>query len=401
MNRGKYAFVGLEVTDGLARGAAGVLFAWVTLVVSNEISVVGILFLTIHLTNLVCGPFAGTMVDRMNRRKASALGHVIIASSMLALGMIVFIGGQLQVWQLFSAAACATFGRLIFRSSLDSLVPEIFSLEKTKNVMLIVGGAHLLATAAGTTFVGFVIGQSSIATGFFIAAAFSIPIVALSFLVAKEAGDVLGETSKKYFSEFFDGMQQFVASRSLRWIAILAMVTVPIGQLSNAILSSLVRDSFDGNSAMFGIADAAWPIGGMIGTTLLGLVTLRDQLKSTEIVCALLLGLFTAALAFAPTFAVVVILHGMMGVFASCCRLLFAARIVSTESREHSGKNLANMQALVSLSAVLMTSSPLLIGIDSASFYFGLWGAIALAVALYMLPSFLRSEDLLQPKLES
>ena len=319
---------------------------------------------------------------------------------MLTLGTIVFSGGELHVWQLFAGAAGATLGRLVFRSSLDSLVPEIFSLKKTKNVMLIVGGAHLLATAAGTTFVGFIIGHSSIATGFYIAAAFSIPIVALSFLVAKEAGEVRGETSKRYFNEFFDGMQQFVASRSLRWIAILAMVTVPIGQLSNAILSSLVRDSLDGNSAMFGIADAAWPIGGMIGTTLLGIVTLRDQFRSTEVICALLLGLFTAALAFAPTFAAVVILHGMMGVFASCCRLLFAARIVSTEAREHSGKNLANMQALVSLSAVLMTSSPLLIGIDSASFYFGLWGAIALSVSLYMLPSFLKSEALAKTKLQ-
>ena len=60
-----------------------------------------------------------------------------------------------------------------------------------------------------------------------------------------------------FLADFSDGLALFRANSELRVLTLLAGVSLPIGQLSNAILSSFIHDDLGCGSDAFGFVDAA------------------------------------------------------------------------------------------------------------------------------------------------
>ena len=55
----------------------------------------------------------------------------------------------------------------------------------------------------------------------------------------------------------------------LRRMALMVAVAPPLGQLSNAVLSSRIHDDLKLGGDAFGLVDAAWPAAGMLGAALM------------------------------------------------------------------------------------------------------------------------------------
>ena len=52
---------------------------------SDEVAVVGWIFIVHHLTIMLAGPFIGTIIDRHRRRYLAALGHTLVPLAMISL----------------------------------------------------------------------------------------------------------------------------------------------------------------------------------------------------------------------------------------------------------------------------------------------------------------------------
>lgn len=97
-------------------------------------------------------------------------------------------------------------------------------------------------------------------------------LASLGLAVAFVRGVTTKENAAGYagfLEDFSGGLALFRNNHVLRVLTILAGVALPIGQLSNAILSSFIRDDLGRGSEVFGLVDAAWPVGGMAAAAIL------------------------------------------------------------------------------------------------------------------------------------
>lgn len=65
------------------------------------------------------------------------------------------------------------------------------------------------------------------------------------------------------------GIKLVLKVSELRRMALMVAVAPPLGQLSNAVLSSRIHDDLKLGGDAFGLVDAAWPAAGMLGAALM------------------------------------------------------------------------------------------------------------------------------------
>ena len=370
----------MEVFAGLSRGSYLVCIGWTTLVVTNDVGRVGQVFIIAMLTNLICGPFIGTLVDRHNRRHIVMFAHAGIALALFLLGMVWLNRAEPGVGWLFIAVAAASALRMMHHSAHDGLIQAAVAKQDIMSTVARFRGVHLIATAIGTVLAGLVIERISPSMGFVFSAAMSMLLIVPMMLVR---GGQLRTTTRgvaAFLSDLRGGVEIFKSSRPIRLLALLAAVSLPVGQLSNAVLSSFVRDDLGRGSAAFGMVDAAWPLGGMCAALLLSLGLQRLSGRNMEYFFALLAGLSTVGLSLCSTIPMLVLLHGAMGMSVWLCRIVIDGRVLEKCSQENVGRTKVGFEMAFSLSALIMCLSPTIVRLPNAGLYFLFWGILVTVV---------------------
>lgn len=228
------------------------------------------------LPQIIIGPFAGALVDRLNRRIIMILADMTIALFTLLL-FYLFSTEQVQVWHIYAIAAVRSLGEAfhapamtsstslmvpnrhlariaganqtlqgllrIFAPPLGALLIELFS---TQNVLLIDVGTAALA----------------ILTLFFI----SIPQPARH---ARQASGELEKTS--YMHDLREGFAYVVRWKGLLGIIILAMLLNFMLIPASSLLPLVVTKVFQGGAAQLGWTQSIFGIGVIVGGVLLSI----------------------------------------------------------------------------------------------------------------------------------
>ena len=116
-----------------------------------------------------------------------------------------------------------------------------------------------------------------------------------------------------FLSEMADGLQLVRGTPGLMNLVILVAVALPVGQLSNAILSSFVHDHLGKGSDAFGLIDGAWPIGGMAAAILLSLPIAHALRQYPVYLFSILVALSTFIFSFIENIILLTLIHGLMG----------------------------------------------------------------------------------------
>lgn len=368
----------MELCAGAARGAYLVCIGWTTLVVTGEVAKVGQVFIVAMITTLIVGLIIGVVVDRHNRKYLTIVAHLGIASSLMLLGFAVQSNPELSVVWFFATVIVVTFFRNLYQSSHDGLIHANVSKKDLVHVVARFRGVHLVATAVGTVLTGFLIESLSPTGGFILAAMFSVLLVlAVAFVkgvkTRKDTGSVSG-----FLNDLSEGLKLFKHHRILRDLTILAGVALPIGQLSNAILSSFVHDDLGRGSDVFGIVDAAWPVGGMIAAAILSLGFKRLSATNMEYFFCLLVGIATVVFSLCSTVLSLAVIHAAMGFSVWMCRIVIDGRILQICTEYTVGRTKVFIELMFSLGAMIMCLSPTFVTLPSTSNYFFYWGLIVI-----------------------
>jgi hypothetical protein len=385
----------MELCAGAARGSYLVCIGWTTLIVSGDVAAVGQVFIVAMITIILAGPVVSVFVDRHNRKYLTIIAHLGIATALSCLGLAVaFDSGLPLLWFFFTVIAVTIF-RTLYQSSHDGLIHANVSAEKMVHTVAKFRGIHLLATAAGTVATGIVIEYLSVTAGFLLAAIFSVCLVLAVVFVR-------GVTSKQnvagfagFIQDFSGGLDLFKNSRQLRVLTLLAGVALPIGQLSNAILSSFIRDDLERGSDVFGIVDAAWPIGGMAAAAVLSLGLRKLSAANMEYLFSLLVGIATMLFAFCTSIFTLIMLHATMGFTVWICRIVIDGRILQICTWETVGRTKVYIEVMFSFVAMIMCFSPTLIKLPSTGDYFLYWGLFVVASTgmLWLRTTFKNSQE--------
>ncbi|WP_160116051.1 MFS transporter [Candidatus Halocynthiibacter alkanivorans] len=384
MNNVRLLFV-MEFFSGLSRGSYLVCIGWITLVVTEDVSRVGQVFIIAMLTNLFVGPFVGTLVDRHNRKYLVIFAHSGIALTLIFLALIWLGASEPNIVLLFGAVVAASALRMMHNSSHDGLIQAAVSKAKLMRTVARFRGVHLISTAIGTVLAGIVIERVSPAAGFLFSAGASLLLILPMIFVDGGYMRTNAPGVKAFWTDLRGGVQIFRSNRALRMLALLAGVSLPIGQLSNAILSSLIYDDLGKGSQAFGIVDAAWPLGGMFAAALLSFGIRRLTARNMEYWLALFAGISTVALSLGTSIPTLAIIHGAMGMTVWMCRIVIDGRILQICTAENVGRTKVGIDMAFSLSALIMCFSPTLISLPSTATYFLFWGSFMILVSGLML----------------
>ncbi len=366
----------MELCAGAARGSYLVCIGWTTLIVIGDVAAVGQVFIVAMITTIVAGPFTAVIVDRYNRKHLTIIAHLFIATALLSLGLAVAFDSGLSLIWFFLTVVVVTIFRNLYHGSHDGLIHANASTGQMVHAIARFRGIHLLATAVGTVLTGIIIEYQSATAGFIFAALGSaLLVLAVAF--------VRGVTSKQnatgfsgFLADFSGGLALFNNSRMLRNLTILAGVALPIGQLTNAILSSFIRDDLNRGSDVFGFVDAAWPVGGMAAAAVLSLGLKKLSASNMEYFFALLVGLSTIVFSFCTSVISLAMMHAAMGFTVWMCRIIIDGRVLQICTGETVGRTKVYIEVMFSLAAMIMCFSPTLVKLSSTSNYFLFWGFV-------------------------
>ena len=382
MNRNLIFLYVMVLCAGSARGSYLVCIGWTTLVVIGEVAAVGQVFIVAMITTIFAGPITAVIVDRHNRKTLTIFAHIGIATTLLCLGLAVAFTSDLSLIWFFLAVMVVTVFRNLYQGSHDGLIHANVSSEQLVHVVARFRGIHLLATAVGTVVTGIVIESQSPAAGFLLSAFASV-------LLVLTVAFVRGVTTKEnvqgfagFLNDFSGGLALFRNNQGLRILTILAGVALPIGQLSNAILSSFIRDDLGRGSDVFGLVDAAWPLGGMAAAAVLGIGMKRLSARNMEYLLALLVGLSTIVFSYCSTVLTLSIMHAAMGFTVWMCRIVIDGRVLQICTAATVGRTKVYIDVMFSFAAMIMCFSPTLVSLASTSEYFLYWGIIVVVSSM-------------------
>jgi len=374
----------MEVFSGLARGSYLVCIGWTTLVISNNVATVGQIFIVASMTNFLAGPIVGVIIDRYKRKKLIILSHFYIAISILLLAGFIFFVQNLSILWLFGTVIIVNIFRLIYWGAFDGLIRESVENEDILHIVARTRTIHLFSTAAGTAAIGLIIDRFSTGHGFFVTAAASVFLM----IVAGFITDGFVKTNARGIAGFwFDlksGFEIFRNSKLIQTVALLSVVALPIGQLSNSLLSSFIRDDLGEGSDLFGFVDAAWPVGGMLAAALLSKKIKNLNVKNGEYFLAIMAGVSTIVLSYSTESLSLAIAHGFMGFFVWMCRIIIAGRVLELCQNENVGRTRIYIEAMISVSAMIMSLSPTLIVLEATASYFFYWGFFVVISAVLL-----------------
>ena len=261
------------------------------------------------------------------------------------------------IWFFLTAIAVNTF-RLLYHIAHDGLIHANVLKADLVHTLARFRGTHLFATSVGTIAAGLIIERFSPPAGFLFSASMSILlIIPLAFVTGVRTKDnVAGFTG--LVADFAGGLVIFRSNHMVRLITILAAVTLPVGQLSNAILSSFIRDDLGKGSDAFGFVDAAWPIGGMLAAIVLSLGMRGLSAKNMEYVFGVMVGLSTIIFSMTTSIVALAVVHAAMGFTVWLCRIMIDGRVLQICKTENVGRTKVYVEMMVSLSAMIMCFSP-------------------------------------------
>ncbi|MFT5219257.1 MAG: hypothetical protein ACI9LO_001543 [Planctomycetota bacterium] len=376
----------MELCAGAARGAYLVCIGWTTLIVSGDVAIVGQVFIVAMLTVMFAGPVAGVIIDRNNRKHLAIVAHLGIAVALTSLGAAIAADSPVSLLWFFLTVILVTIFRNLYQGSHDGLIHANVCSEQIAPMVARFRGTHLLATTIGTVLTGFIIEWNSPTAGFLFAAALSLLLILAVFFVKgfKSKDNAVGFSG--FVKDFSGGLALFRDNQTLRVLTLLAGVALPVGQLSNAILSSFIRDDLNRGSDVFGFVDAAWPIGGMAAAALLSIGLKKLTARNMEYVFSLMAGLSTIIFSFCSTVLALAFVHAAMGFTVWMCRIVIDGRVLQICSEHTVGRTRVYIEVMFSFGAMVMCFSPTLIKLPATSDYFLYWGiAVTLVSGLLWL----------------
>jgi MFS family permease len=325
---------GLLVLATLTSGL-GTWVAFVALTVdvfdrTDSATWVAALFVADFLPAIVIGFAAGSLVDRMPRRR------LMIGCDLLRFAVFAALPLAGSATAIVALAAVAGFATGFFRPAVYAGLPNLVSNDDLANANSILQTIENLAWAAGPIIGGLLVAATSPDVAYLInAATFLVSAVLLAGIPARllQAATAAG---RGYWRDLVDGFALIRRSRALRTILVAWSVVMLATAGANVSEVVLAKEALDAGDFGFGLLVGATGVGLATGSLLAGSLLEQRALASVYASSIGLLALGMIAAAVSPGVWIAAAFVAVVGVgngAAVVCNALLVQRGVPDELR--------------------------------------------------------------------
>ena len=226
------------------------------------------------LPGVVLGPFAGTLVDRWNRRTVMIVadGFIALVSAWLA---YLFWSGSASVWHVYVAMLARALGEAFhwpaMQASTSLMVPKqhlsrVAGLNQTIN-----GALNIVAPPLGAILLAFLPIHGILGIDV-VTALIAITCLFLVVIPQPQRKAVAGTNRLgSVWEDFRAGLRYVRGWPGLTAVLLLAMIINFVVNPAFSLMPLLVTEHFHGGALELGWLEAAWGVGMLAGGLLLGI----------------------------------------------------------------------------------------------------------------------------------
>ncbi len=222
------------------------------------------------LPQVLVSPFAGSLVDRWNRRKVMAVADSITACSIGVLAYIYLLG-VVEIWQILmimiTGAIADSFHFPAMASTTTLMVPRKHLGRVGGMNQALSGIAGIMAPPLGALLLAF-LPMASILAIDVVTASIAVAIV-LSLSIPQPVQSAQTR-SAGVLSNMVDGFRYIVGWRPIAVIVFMAMIVNLLTAPAFSLLPILVSGHFMGDAAAYAVLQSVLSVGLVLGGLLLG-----------------------------------------------------------------------------------------------------------------------------------
>jgi len=295
---------------------------------------------------VILGPFAGTYVDRVDKRKLLILmdlGRGIIIS----IPGVLFFLNQLQAWHIFIIAALLSSMTTFFNPALASFIPRIVDKEELIRANSLSQMSNNLSGVIGPALAGVLVALFGAGTVMFLnALSFFISVIAI-FLVRIKTEKVFAQKiRKKFLHDLLDGLN-FIRTESgilglVILFSLLNFFVAPVGVLIPLVVKNILKMGAEG----FGVLGSSISVGMVLGSLFLGMIG-GVRRKGTFIITGITVaGFFLALFGISESFWTSIFLLGGCGFGVSFANILVPVVFQTRIPHEKQGRVFGTLGAI-------------------------------------------------------
>lgn len=369
--------------SNVVRGACIVAQAWTAILIGGGMATVGQLFVISHAVIVLAGPLAGVFIDRYSRRQLAIMGQLLIGIATFVPVAWAIAGWPLTMFPLVMVSLGSALGYLVMSGALDAIQQALGDRADQPRISAVAGSVRQGFVIAGSGAAGLGIHYLSPAAAYLFCAVFSIAAAALIFWLP--AARIQSARRGNVFSEVASGLRELREMPVVLYVSLLTAIGFSVGQLSNVLLPSFVKDDLGGDSRLYGILDALWAVGGVAAALLAARYFRFRGFAHVEYFSAILLGLLTAALWAIDHPVPLMAAYLLLGSLFSITKVVCDGRILETCPDHVVGRVRTHVQSLISVSGLAIYLSPSVLPISDASGSYLVWGIVVVASASMLL----------------
>lgn len=244
------------------------IYLWI-LQTTGSAKMMSVLILIQLIMNGVFSSFAGTFVDRMDRRKIMYLSDFLRAVVVLGIAACIFIPGTNIVF-VFVLTGLTTFISLFHAPAWQSSITHIVDKQHIQKASGMLSVLDNLARIAGMSIGGILIAW--IGGGLSVCiCAITLTVSGIFVLLAGHFPSPVDQNrmQRNFWADFKEGLTYIAVNKLARSIVIISPVLTTFYLSSLMLVQVMLVNEWKATSFQFGFFEACLPIGYMIGAAIL------------------------------------------------------------------------------------------------------------------------------------
>lgn len=237
--------------------------AWLVLTLTNSATDLGYVIALQTLPVLILGPYGGVIADRVDKRRLMVFLQALMGLQALALGVLT-ITHTIRLWQVCVLAVVLGLNNTFENPSRQAFVLEMVGPDELRNAVTLNSVTVNAARAVGPAVAGVLIATVGVGECFMANAASFVAVVG-SLVTMDKAALSPSPPTERARGQLREGVAYV---RQNRRLAIPLIMMAMVGMLTyeyQVSLPVLARQTFHGNSAIYGFMTAAMGIGAVVG----------------------------------------------------------------------------------------------------------------------------------------
>ncbi|MBO5283129.1 MAG: MFS transporter [Lachnospiraceae bacterium] len=345
-----------------------IAYTWLVYQITGSAAWSAIIFAMNRIPSVVVQPFAGALVEGMNKKKLMVLADAVRAIIVAALA-ILYITGQVTPWILLLFTLIISTVEAFCLPASASLLPRLLKEEYYEFGTALNSSLSTVVELIGLGMAGVIIGLFGIETAIFIDAATFLCscLIRLTLKIREENLHIKKSAAKEYLTVLKDGIFYMKGQPVICNYCILAVFANAILVPFNALQSPLVSEVMGQGETLLSVMGIAVVAGMGIGSFLYPYISRRASTRSLIVAGGVFLGIAVSLFSLGTyvntrvvaAYGLTVFCSLLMGFSASIVNAHLNVRFIKTVSQDYLARAIAILGAAASAATPLVS---LLIG---------------------------------------